>query len=47
MTITSPATRASTAEPIKPAGKNRLGKSALTVITWLIGLLFITPVLWC
>jgi ABC-type glycerol-3-phosphate transport system permease component len=47
MTITAPATATtSRPAPSKPEGKNRLGKSALTVVTWLIGLVFITPVAW-
>ena len=48
MTITAPTTPKSPASrpTDKPQGKNRLGKSALTVLTWVIGLLFITPVLY-
>ena len=46
MTVTAPTTRTTAAEPTKPGSKNRFGRSALTVLTWLIGLLFITPVLW-
>ena len=47
MTITAPSTPTSATRPApaKPQSKNRLGKAALTVLTWAIGLLFITPVL--
>jgi sorbitol/mannitol transport system permease protein len=44
MTTTAPAIRPMSTEFLKAPGKNRLGKSALTVLTWMIGLLFITPV---
>lgn len=47
---TTLAPRASTAAgrtaPGTPATKNRLGKAALTVLTWAIGIAFITPVLY-
>jgi sorbitol/mannitol transport system permease protein len=47
---TTLAPRATTAAgrtaPGRPATKNRLGKAALTVLTWAIGIVFITPVLY-
>jgi sorbitol/mannitol transport system permease protein len=46
MTTTAIAPTGTHADTGKPAGKNRIGKSALTVLTWAIGLLFIAPVLW-
>ena len=48
MTTTAPTgtLTATRPAPSKPASKGQLGKSALTVLTWLIGLLFITPVLY-